>query len=76
MVASNRIKRSMQSIETDFSGGGVRDTPEVNKFVSLVTALGRPRGLEDIGPLIVSLMSGDHRWVNAQRNEVSGGQAI
>ena len=30
----------------------------------------------DIGPVIASLLSDDNRWVNAQRNEVSGGQGI
>jgi NAD(P)-dependent dehydrogenase (short-subunit alcohol dehydrogenase family) len=29
------------AIETDFSGGVVRDNPEVNKFIASVTALGR-----------------------------------
>ncbi|MCG4262616.1 3-oxoacyl-ACP reductase, partial [Acetobacter senegalensis] len=27
-------------------------------------------------PMIASLLSEDNRWVNAQRIEVSGGQAI
>jgi NAD(P)-dependent dehydrogenase (short-subunit alcohol dehydrogenase family) len=31
-------------IETDFSGGMVRDNPEVNKVVSAMTALGASRG--------------------------------
>lgn len=31
---------------------------------------------DDIGPMIASLLSEDNRWVNAQRIEVSGGQAI
>jgi hypothetical protein len=28
---------------------------------------------DDIGPMIAALLSDDHRWVNAQRIEVSGG---
>lgn len=64
------------AIQTDFSGGLVRDNPEVNRRVSEVTALGRPGLPEDIGPLIASLLSEDHRWVNAQRIEVSGGMML
>lgn len=30
------------AIQTDFSGGVVRDTPEINQLVSSMTALGRP----------------------------------
>lgn len=63
-------------IETDFSGGMVRDNPEVNKQISSITALGRPGVPDDIGPMIASLLSEDNRWVNAQRIEVSGGLAL
>ena len=64
------------AIQTDFSGGIVRDNPEMNKRVSDMTALGRPGLPEDIGPMIASLLSEDNRWVNAQRIEVSGGMMI
>lgn len=64
------------AIQTDFSGGMVRDNPEVNRQISEATALGRPGLPEDIGPMIASLLSEDNRWINAQRIEVSGGQAI
>ena len=64
------------AIQTDFSGGVVRDNPEVNKAISEATALGRPGLPEDIGMMIASLLSEDNRWINAQRIEVSGGQAI
>ena len=64
------------AIQTDFSGGMVRDNPAVNKMVASVTALGRAGVVEDIGPMIASLLSEDNRWVNAQRIEVSGGQSI
>ncbi len=63
-------------IQTDFSGGMVRDNPDVNRRVSDMTALGRPGLPDDIGPMIASLLSEDNRWVNAQRIEVSGGMAI
>ena len=64
------------AIQTDFSGGMVRDNPEVNRRVSEATALGRPGLPDDIGPMIASLLSPDNRWVNAQRIEVSGGMMI
>lgn len=64
------------AVQTDFSGGVVRDNPEINKRVSDATALGRPGLPDDIGPMIASLLSEDNRWVNAQRIEVSGGMMI
>jgi NAD(P)-dependent dehydrogenase (short-subunit alcohol dehydrogenase family) len=64
------------AIATDFSGGVVRDNPEVNKAISNMTALGRAGLPDDIGPMIASLLSEDNRWVNAQRIEVSGGMSI
>jgi len=64
------------AIQTDFSGGMVRDNPEVNAMVASVTALGRPGLPDDIGPMIASLLSDDNRWVNGQRIEVSGGLAL
>jgi NAD(P)-dependent dehydrogenase (short-subunit alcohol dehydrogenase family) len=64
------------AIATDFSGGMVRDNPEVNKRVAEMTALGRVGLPEDIGPMIAALLSEDNRWINAQRIEVSGGMAL
>lgn len=61
------------AIETDFNGGALRNSPEMQRSVSQVTALGRPGVADDIGPMIASLVSEDNRWVNAQRIEVSGG---
>ncbi|CAG9181100.1 SDR family NAD(P)-dependent oxidoreductase [Cupriavidus respiraculi] len=64
------------AIETDFGGGAVRDDAELNRAFAAMTALGRVGLPDDIGPMIASLLSEDNRWVNAQRIEVSGGQAI
>ena len=64
------------AIATDFSGGMVRDNPELNKRVADLTALGRAGLPDDIGPMIASLLSDNNRWVNAQRIEVSGGMSI
>src|SRR5262249_20633664 len=64
------------AIATDFSGGMVRDNPEVNKRVADMPALGRAGQPDDIGPMIAALLSEDNRWVNGQRIEVSGGMAL
>ncbi|WP_413739029.1 SDR family NAD(P)-dependent oxidoreductase [Sodalis sp. RH21] len=64
------------AIATDFSGGMVRDNPELNQRIAQMTALGRAGLPDDIGPMIAALLSEDNRWVNAQRIEVSGGMAI
>ena len=64
------------AIETDFGGGAVRDNPEINRHLAGITALGRVGVPDDIGAMIASLLGGANRWVNAQRIEVSGGQAI
>lgn len=64
------------AIETDFGGGAVRDNADINKAFAQMTALGRVGLPDDIGPMIANLLSEDNRWVNAQRIEVSGGQAI
>jgi NAD(P)-dependent dehydrogenase (short-subunit alcohol dehydrogenase family) len=63
-------------VETDFSGGIVRDNPAVNKMIAENTALGRAGLPEDLGPMIASLLSEENHWVNAQRIEVAGGIAI
>jgi NAD(P)-dependent dehydrogenase (short-subunit alcohol dehydrogenase family) len=63
-------------VETDFSGGIVRDNPALNKRIAENTALGRAGLPEDLGPVIASLLSEENRWINAQRIEVAGGVAI
>ena len=57
-------------------GARTRDDPKVNKAVSDGTALGRPGQADDVAPVIVSLLSDESRWVNAQRIEVSGGMLL
>lgn len=64
------------AVQTDFSGGMVRDNPEVNKRVAEMTALGRAGVPDDIGPMIAALLSDENRWVNGQRIEVSGGMTL
>jgi NAD(P)-dependent dehydrogenase (short-subunit alcohol dehydrogenase family) len=64
------------AIETDFGGGVVRDTKEINNLIATGTALGRVGLPDDIGSVVSFLCSDDAKWVNAQRIEVSGGYYI
>jgi NAD(P)-dependent dehydrogenase (short-subunit alcohol dehydrogenase family) len=64
------------AIQTDFSGGMVRDNPAVNKMVADNTALGRAGVADDIGPMVAALLSEENRWINGQRIEVAGGMAL
>jgi NAD(P)-dependent dehydrogenase (short-subunit alcohol dehydrogenase family) len=61
------------AIATDFSGGMVRDNPEVNAFVASQTALGRVGLPDDIGNAVVQILSDESGWINGQRIEASGG---
>ncbi|WP_131539076.1 SDR family NAD(P)-dependent oxidoreductase [Pedobacter nototheniae] len=64
------------AIETDFSGGAVRDNEQLNKMISAQTALGRVGLPDDIGGLVAFLCTEDARWINAQRIEASGGMFL
>jgi NAD(P)-dependent dehydrogenase (short-subunit alcohol dehydrogenase family) len=64
------------AIETDFSGGLVRDNPEVNRMVASMTALGRAGLPDDIGGAVAMLLSPESGWLNGQRVEVSGGMNL
>lgn len=64
------------AIETDFSGGMVRDNPEVKRMVASMTALGRPGLPDDIGGAVAMLLAPESGWINGQRIEVSGGMGL
>jgi NAD(P)-dependent dehydrogenase (short-subunit alcohol dehydrogenase family) len=64
------------AIATDFSGGMVRDNPEVNKMVASMTALGRVGLPDDVGAAVAMLLSPESGWINGQRIEVSGGMNL
>lgn len=64
------------AVATDFSGGMVRDNPQVNKLVADHTLLGRVAQANDIGTMVASLLSDENGWVNAQRIELTGGLMI
>jgi NAD(P)-dependent dehydrogenase (short-subunit alcohol dehydrogenase family) len=61
------------AIETDFGGGHVRDTPELNKMIAQQTALGRVGLPDDIGGAVSLLLAPELGWMNGQRIELSGG---
>ena len=64
------------AIETDFGGGRVRDTREINDTIASLTALGRVGLPDDIGDAISAILSDETGWITAQRIEASGGQAL
>lgn len=64
------------AIATDFSGGVVRDNPQVNAFVAANTALGRAGQPDDIGAAVAALLSGGMGWVNGVTVEASGGMFL
>ncbi len=61
------------AIETDFSGGAVRDNKELNKHISSATPLGRVGLPQDIGKVMANLLDDELYWVNGERIEASGG---
>jgi len=64
------------AIETDFGGGRTRDNKEINARIAGITALGRVGLPDDIGGVVAFLCTQDAYWINGQRIEVSGGQAL
>jgi NAD(P)-dependent dehydrogenase (short-subunit alcohol dehydrogenase family) len=46
------------------------------KMIASQIALGRVGVADDIGGAVASLLTGENRWINAQRIEVSGGMFI
>jgi len=64
------------AIETDFGGGRTRDNKEINYRIASLTALGRVGLPDDIGGVVAFLCTEDAGWINGQRIEVSGGQAL
>lgn len=64
------------AIETDFAGGAVRDTKELNDQFANMIALGRVGLPEDIGAAVTAILDDGAGWMTAQRIEVSGGQTI
>jgi len=64
------------AIETDFGGARIRDNKELNAQIAGYTALGRVGLPDDIGGVVAFLCTEEAYWINGQRIEVSGGQAL
>jgi len=61
------------AIETDFNNAGLRSNPQRKAYIASQTPLGRVGQADDIGSVVAFLCSGDSKWINGQRIEVSGG---
>ena len=61
------------AIETDFSGGAVRDNEDLNKLIAAQTPLGRVGLPDDVGGVVAMLLREEAGWINGQRIEVAGG---
>lgn len=64
------------AIASDFSGGLVRDNPEIGRMVASNTALGRVGLPDDIGGAVAMLLAPESGWINGQRIEASGGMGL
>lgn len=64
------------AIATDFSGGVVRDNPQVHAYVASNTALARVGQPDDIGMAVAALLSNRMGWVNGVTVEASGGMFL
>ncbi|MDO8187256.1 SDR family oxidoreductase [Conexibacter sp. JD483] len=64
------------AIATDFSGGMVRDNPEMQAGIAAQTALGRVGQPDDVGGAIAALVTSTSRWITGERIEVSGGMRL
>ncbi|EJL71819.1 SDR family NAD(P)-dependent oxidoreductase [Chryseobacterium populi] len=78
-LGSRKIRANVVApgaIETDFGGGRVRDSKEMNDMVAGITALGRAGLPDDIGGVVAFLCTEDSRWITGQRIEASGGMFL
>lgn len=64
------------AIATDFGGGGLKNSQQMQAFMASQTALGRTGEADDIGGIIAALCTPEMGWVNAQRIEASGGMFL
>jgi len=61
------------AVATDFSGGMLRSSEQLQKHIASLTPLGRFGVADDIAGAIAALVSEGNRFVTGQRIEVSGG---
>ena len=64
------------AIATDFSGGAVRDNPDLNAMIAGTIPLGRVGEADDIGAGVAAILSDGFAWANGTRIELSGGQNL
>ncbi|MCI2416682.1 SDR family oxidoreductase [Saccharopolyspora sp. K220] len=60
-------------VATDFAGGYLRASEDVQRAMTGMTALGRIAHAADIGPAVAALVSDGTGWITGQRIEASGG---
>lgn len=61
------------AIATDFSGGRLKNSVQMQEHIKSVTAIPRIGQAEDIGGIVAFLCTPESKWINAQRIEASGG---
>ena len=64
------------AIATDFGGGRLRGSEQIQEHIKSITAIPRIGQAEDIGGVVAFLCTPEAKWINAQRIEVSGGMYI
>lgn len=64
------------AIATDFSGGRLKNNPELQAHLKAITAIPRIGQAEDIGGIAAFLCTPDAKWITAQRIEASGGISL
>ncbi|MCD9018085.1 SDR family NAD(P)-dependent oxidoreductase [Parachryseolinea silvisoli] len=64
------------AIATDFNGGRLRSSTQVQDMIKAITALPRFGQADDIGSVVAFLCSDDAKWISGQRIEVSGGMYL
>lgn len=60
-------------VATDFAGGYIRQSEQVQTALGDSTALGRHASAADIGPAVAAVVAEGTGWITAQRIEASGG---
>lgn len=64
------------AIATDFGGGRTRENPQVQEYLTSITAIPRIGLGDDIGGIVAFLCTEDAKWITAQRIEASGGMLL
>lgn len=64
------------AIATEFGGGRLKGSEQIQEYMKSITAIPRIGQAEDIGGVVAFLCTPDAKWVNAQRIEVSGGMYL